>query len=496
MNYTFHDCQKAIARIYDLHGEVHGAGFLVSPSYLLTCAHVISSALGENSETSPKESFLVDFPISDPRQPIQRRGKVILWFPCPSFFGVESSDKPKFGEDIALIELDKIISPEIIKPVILKPIKDFTDKPRFDAYGFPQGNDSGELTEGKILGLSEIWLQLQGDYETLPVRSGYSGSPIFSKTDRGTGIVGMTVASKYYSGSQDLEKNKAYAIPATALAEVWLIQGQLIEYLKNCDLKWVKQIYERIRPEYWASKQPTKLIEVVTDLYRYWQENPNKQNILLEFVVYLMVKAKFPEAESLRLNLRKWAETAFEVTEEEIAEKCDRLKQSLTAQQVSETANIESRLWIILNEAGTSDQYKIESAYYIKNINNYQRDNKNSYQKIEFELSENIKRSQLQDRDFCFPGLTEIIEQIYVDETLRIDFFLPFKSLDLIADSWLIQDEYGDEPFPIGSEYPVVIRVLERHNKVYKQVPLWESNWKPQYINQLSKSTKFISRSS
>ncbi len=269
------------------------------------------------------------------------------------------------------------------------------------------------------------------------------------------------------------------------LAEVWFKQSQLIELLTPCDWKWLKRAYDHCRPRDWNSKQPENLVEVVTDLYRYYEKNKNQENILINFVVYLMVQAKL--SDSLKVKLRQWAKKAFGVTEEKIAEKCDHLKQSLTAKQVSEATNIESRLWIILNEAGTSDQYKLESAYYIKDINNYRRDNKDSYQKIEVESQENIKRSQLQDRQFCFPDLQKIIDKTPPDKSLRIEFFLPFNSLDLTPDNWFINDDY--DTYPLGKQYPVVIRVLERlgYKKPYKYASIWQENWNPQYINQLSK---------
>lgn len=496
MSYTWNDCQKAIARIYNSDRKVQGTGFLVSSLYLLTCAHVVIDALRLNTETEnvsqiPKGTFPIDFPNSDVSVPLSRTGKVIFWNPCPSFFDNRSLDRASFGEDIALVELDKVILESEIKPIILLPIEDFADKPKFDTCGFPQGNDNGELTEGKILGQVRIWLQLQGLHDTIPIRFGYSGSPIFSQTNQGTGIVGMTVASEYYSGSQDLGKNKAYAIPAKALAEVWLMQGQLIEYLNPCDYSWIKRAYNHCRPQDWNSKQPEDLVEVVTDLYEYWEKHKNKENTLINFVVYLIAQPDV--SETLKEKLRQWALRAFNVNRQEIAEKCDLLKESLTAKPVPGDKSIESRLWIILNQAGTSDQYKLESAYYIKDINHYKRDKKDSYEKIEVESQDNIKRSQLQDKNFSFPELTEIIEQIYVDKSLRVEFFLPFQSLDLMADSWLIEDEYEEKPFPIGSEYPVVIRVLERHNKIYKKASLWFGNWKPQYIFQLSKQALICS---
>ncbi len=480
MNYTFRDCQKAIARIYNSDSkEVQGTGFLVSSRYLLTCAHVVIDALGldleqKNLSETPQGTFPIDFPCSDFQTPLSRTVRVILWNPCPSFFDNRSLDRACFGEDIALVELDEVILESKIKPVILLSIEDFTDKPNFDTYGFPQGNDNGELTEGKILGQVQIWLQLQGLHDTLPIRFGYSGSPIFSGTNQGTGIVGMTVASEYYSGSQALGKNKAYAIPATALAEVWVIQGQLIEHLTDCDWKWIKRAYDHVRPKYWESEQPKNLFEVVTDLYQYYEKNKNQENILISFVVYLISQPELSEC--LKVNLRRWAKIAFEATEEKIAEKCDRLKESLTAKQVSGEKDIEARLWIILNTTENAEQYQLKSAYYIKNINNYTHDNKDSYQKLEVELSENIKLSQLQDKNFCFPGLTKIIDQIlYVNVSLIVEFFLPFKSLDLIADSWFIDDEIV-EPYQIGIQYPVVIRIEERYRKNRKNYHKWTRN--------------------
>ncbi len=96
MSYTWNDCQKAIARIYNSEKEVQGTGFLVSSNYLLTCAHVVIDALGPelNGEREtiierPTGKFLIDFPRTDERNPLSREGEVIIWNPCPSFLIID-----------------------------------------------------------------------------------------------------------------------------------------------------------------------------------------------------------------------------------------------------------------------------------------------------------------------------------------------------------------------------------------------------------------------
>src|SRR5438874_1899935 len=56
------------SRIYNLRNEVVGAGFLVSKTHLITCAHVINDALGlpKGSVGKPTETETVslDFPFA------------------------------------------------------------------------------------------------------------------------------------------------------------------------------------------------------------------------------------------------------------------------------------------------------------------------------------------------------------------------------------------------------------------------------------------------
>lgn len=493
MSYTWNDCQKAIARIHNNDKQVQGTGFLVSSNYLLTCAHVVIDALGlklngeiETILERPRGKFLIVFPGTDERNPLSREGEVVIWNPCPSFFDNSSLEKACFGEDVALVKLNKEISESEIRPIILSCRDDFSDKPEFDTYGFPEDNDHGEFTGGKILGQNQIWLQLQGKDDTLPIRFGYSGSPICCGEKDTKVIVGMTVASAYYSENQSLEKNKAYAIPGKALREIWFKQGQLIECLMmSCEWKLIKQAYDKNRPKDWNSKQPENTIEVVTDLYQYYEEHKDKDNPLMNFVIYLIGQVEL--SESLKFNLRQWAEVAFGVDDAELAEKCDQLKQLRIMKQDAEELKVESLLWIILNEDGTSDQYKIEAAYFIEDSQKYDRENQKTYKKFNIESLNSIQRSELTNKQSSLTAIQKIIEQIDYNESIRIEIFLPFKSLDLRPDTWLIEDDF--DTYPLGQQYPVVIRVLERlgyKNKKYAYAELWKKKWRQQHITQLS----------
>src|SRR6266850_3134325 len=92
----------SIARIFGPEGRVVGAGFLISKTHLLTCAHVIIEALGIPEETTetPSGRVRLDFPL------VARGGgynaTVVGWRPLN--FGSEPSHNGE--EDIAVLQLD------------------------------------------------------------------------------------------------------------------------------------------------------------------------------------------------------------------------------------------------------------------------------------------------------------------------------------------------------------------------------------------------------
>ena len=89
--------KNSLVSIQTSEGMIVGAGFLVDEDLIVTCAHVIRSALKLNSmpELTPKSKILLDFPFSAPGK--QLKASVVYWKP-----------KEKDGTgDIAGLQLDE-----------------------------------------------------------------------------------------------------------------------------------------------------------------------------------------------------------------------------------------------------------------------------------------------------------------------------------------------------------------------------------------------------
>ena len=143
---NFEVFQSAIARIYRSDPESHndrvvGAGFPISERYLLTCAHVVASALytytvHETSEV-PSQSIDIDFPRIAPRQKL--KAKVVFWKPVRSVTDSLSEQ----GEDLAVLELEGEL-PQQVRPVTIAPVegKNLWEH-SFRVFGFPERNEYG-----------------------------------------------------------------------------------------------------------------------------------------------------------------------------------------------------------------------------------------------------------------------------------------------------------------------------------------------------------------
>jgi hypothetical protein len=125
--------ESSVVRIYSNKGKVIGAGFLVSPKRILTCAHVVASSLGIDSTTSsiPEAEISLDFPGVVPGQMFT--AKVVFWLPVHP----NPSTQAEFKEDIAALELS-IPLPEAVRPVQLVTSEDLWGHP-FRVLGFPDG---------------------------------------------------------------------------------------------------------------------------------------------------------------------------------------------------------------------------------------------------------------------------------------------------------------------------------------------------------------------
>jgi hypothetical protein len=194
-----------IVRLLDTDGNAVGAGFLVGPKLIVTCAHVVCDALRLDRFVSkpPLDEVQMDFPCTASKQLFQAR--VVLWKP-----DANSSDG-----DVAGLELTCDPPPDS-RPVELLPAVDVEGN-RFKALGFPDGFDGGVWARGVMRNdhTAKNWIQIE-DVKTQGqrIQQGFSGSPVWNRTQKG--VVGMVVAS-----DKDPQTKTAFAIPTESLVRAW-----------------------------------------------------------------------------------------------------------------------------------------------------------------------------------------------------------------------------------------------------------------------------------
>jgi hypothetical protein len=142
--------KASLVRIRTADGRVVGAGFLVEERHILTCAHVISQALGlpDSPLEPPPGAVSLDFPLVPPRTLLT--ASVVQW--CPSLSdgqgdipGLELHDDPPAGAEVARFA----------------PTEDVW-KHEFNVLGFPTGYDDGVWATGRLLGRQATnWIQIE-----------------------------------------------------------------------------------------------------------------------------------------------------------------------------------------------------------------------------------------------------------------------------------------------------------------------------------------------
>ncbi|OUL24680.1 peptidase S1 [Nostoc sp. RF31YmG] len=204
--------RSAIARIFHANGAVVGVGFLISgrsQNYILTCAHVITSAISlpQDIVEAPSNDIYLDFPLIASGQNL--KAKVIFWQPVVSN---ASTSKP---EDIAGLQIEGQL-PKEAQPIKLTRTSNIWEH-RFRIFGFPNGHNDGVWATGVLRdSQGKRWVQLEDSKVTgYRIEPGFSGAPIWDETL--LAVVGMAVAAE----KQREDIKTAFMIPADVLIEAW-----------------------------------------------------------------------------------------------------------------------------------------------------------------------------------------------------------------------------------------------------------------------------------
>ncbi|MFP3988650.1 trypsin-like peptidase domain-containing protein [Streptomyces sp. E11-3] len=197
-------------RILSPHGVVLGAGIRVAPDVVLTCAHVVASAVSPGQghpEVVPTRPVLVDMP----GHPDVSAGEAFVlsggWFPGPLAGGS--------GGDLAVLHTTWS-PPGTTATARLGPCGE-PDRREVNVYGHPKGAPAGLWTRAGVVGHGgphRDWIQLEGIGSGVRVTRGFSGAGVWDPAARR--VVGMVTAA--YT---DQQAKAAWMLPLEAAARMW-----------------------------------------------------------------------------------------------------------------------------------------------------------------------------------------------------------------------------------------------------------------------------------
>ncbi len=180
-------------------GKVAGAGFLIAPDTVLTCAHV--------AQYAEEAGLAVTFVACRDQPSVQAR--VVHhggWAGHPTDPG-----------DLVVLKLEREVT---VRPAALAPVGvAYGARPRkLVVYGFPAGYNEGTLAECRITArqlISEEWVQLEAWQQGgQPLAKGFSGAAV-ALEDTGE-VVGMVTAA---SGARDVRNGRM--MPTEVMTRHW-----------------------------------------------------------------------------------------------------------------------------------------------------------------------------------------------------------------------------------------------------------------------------------
>ncbi|HEX2416746.1 MAG TPA: trypsin-like peptidase domain-containing protein [Micromonosporaceae bacterium] len=171
-------------RVLGDEGGICGAGVLIDPWRVLTCAHVVAKALGVDSHGAPPVGVVtVDFPALSG---VSRFARVMTggWVPTAQ----------DGRGDVTVLVLDQP-APDELRPANFSLCGEL-DRRSVRAYGHPIDLDDGVWAEARVVGSGGPggeWIQLDGLTVTgRRVERGFSGAGVFD--GRSLAVVGVVVA--------------------------------------------------------------------------------------------------------------------------------------------------------------------------------------------------------------------------------------------------------------------------------------------------------------
>ncbi|OUC12063.1 MAG: hypothetical protein B0A82_24515 [Alkalinema sp. CACIAM 70d] len=443
---------QAFVRIYGDDGAIVGAGFLVAPGYIVTCAHVVNDALRRDRTERKKpevcQEISVDFPLA-PRSPIVScpsvQTRVLGWAPidCHTAF-----------QDIAVLEpISKI--PAQVQSI---PVKLHCERSRVMLKGFPVGfDDAAIVPELSIKGRTgRSLIQLNNEGKTgIPPQPGFSGAPVWDREQQAA--VGMLVLT---AADQDF----AQMISASVLQYVfWILMLHCgLDVTQTATKKIIEPAYRYAMPENWIrSEGDWSFDRLLLEL----GDTVDSEIALSKFSAYLLALSEFSD-DVLREQFQNWCNQHLENFHGIYQQAVKDVAQQSEQRRSQEQGEIEAHLLVLIQPV--ADRYQV-SAWRIPDFNAYDVRKWEGFD-LWRQTEEAIQRNQIADV-FC-----RWMQESSVDlsHTL-IEFCVPLDLLDEPIDRWEVEDEFGIS-LPLEAEYRVVLRSLER-TMCYAKRDDWLQYW-------------------
>jgi hypothetical protein len=203
MAHHYHPLENCLARIFfgykGRQNDPCGTGVVLHGGRVLTCAHVVKTALRLPPETleKPEQTITLDFPLSASRQ--RFTANVIFW---------------DIENDIAGLELVESLPIEI-EPTQLYATGELWGH-RIQAFGFPDNYPAGTWADSILRGPNAYgWIEIVDSQTTgYYVQQGFSGGPVWDEHLQH--CIGIIVAA-----DRNAILRASYLIPAHKIAEKW-----------------------------------------------------------------------------------------------------------------------------------------------------------------------------------------------------------------------------------------------------------------------------------
>ena len=445
----------SVVRIYQRQ-EVIGAGFLVSNEYILTCAHVIATALEIDSDSpvKPTQEIKLDFPTVQPIQPL--KATVEFWLP------VNPGHPP---EDIAVLKLMNSPPKEAQIAVLNRVIEQLPGN-EFEAMGFPTGRSSGAWAEGVISRpVGDGWIQLFNPQVTgYRLEEGFSGTAIWDKTIGA--VVGMAVAADKLRP----DVKAAFMMPTELLLSAWdelsqicLVDSRissLVTLLQPYFKDWQEQIeiaYQKSLPELSIRNIPDSIAKIVRSLDTRKDSSEDNYSCLEKFIGYfLLIIQDLDREEQLSNSLINW----LDYPEEEYQDLINFLESSLKREK---ELNKNKEPCLLIGVFDDNNSLTVQG-WLIEDIKRYKPIEELGCHSLAKEEEKLITDKELSNLPELVHGFYRRSLHYCQCTIQKIHFFLPYILVDQQAPSIDCLVIELNNPFSpsIGTKYEVVVRFSER----------------------------------